>query len=720
MPDPAATQVPAQILENLAAIEYKDRKRSEHNVSSDRTLHLIIVGGSANDAESLANTCRNAGLATRYRHLQRVEEMQPLLKAEDQEWDLVLAQTPESLKQALSILQKSGQDLPLIIVADAIDEDTTLAALSLGARDIVAPQPMERFLHVMLRELGDLEQRRSGRRLERELKECEQRAHALLNSSRDAIAYIHEGMHIYANPAYLELFGFQSVEDIRGTPFLDLMAPSDHARFKEFLRCCGHGETPPEPMEIKALRADGGEFRTRLEFVPAKVGGEACTQVTLRQQVADKQLQEEVARLSQQDPLTGLYNRQHFLQALQQAVDRATSGGGDSVLLYVELDDFRVIRDKVGPTAADTVLQQVSAVIRERVRSTDILGRFGDETLTLLINGDDLDSARARAEALRQSVEECIPEVDGQTVITTCSIGMCLVSDRFHNVQQALQCVEGACHSATRAGGNRVEVYQASQQEYQEEKQWPKRIQEALANNRFRLFFQPVINLHGEPRPMYQVLIRMLDEQGNTLPPKQFLSAAVKAGLMTALERWVIQRAIVTLATQRRADQPIQFLIKLSDQALMDTSLASWMNEKLNAAQVAAASLIFEVDEASAQLHLNAARDFANKLRAMHCQLALAHVGTGTNPLSVLKHLTVDYLLIDGTLIRSLDREAKQQMTVSALVQAAASMGKLVIAEHVEEASTLALLWQYGVHYAMGYYIQEPSPDLDFDFSPSV
>jgi EAL domain-containing protein (putative c-di-GMP-specific phosphodiesterase class I) len=171
---------------------------------------------------------------------------------------------------------------------------------------------------------------------------------------------------------------------------------------------------------------------------------------------------------------------------------------------------------------------------------------------------------------------------------------------------------------------------------------------------------------------------------------------------------------------QRRADLPIQFLIKLCDHSLMDGSLASWIGAKLDAAQVAAASLIFEVDEASALLHLNATRDFANKVRAMHCQFTLAHAGTGTNPLSVLKHLTVDYLLIDGTLIRSLDREAKQQMTVSTLVQAAASMGKLVIAEHVEEASTLALLWQYGVHYAMGYYIQEPSPDLDFEFSPSA
>jgi diguanylate cyclase (GGDEF)-like protein/PAS domain S-box-containing protein len=667
----------------------------------------------------LANTCRNAGLTTRYHYIQDVEEIPLLLNAQDREWDLVLAQTPEPVKPALAVLKASGQDLPLIVVADGIDEATMLAALSLGARDVVTARSAERFLYVLLRELGDLEQRRAGCRWERELKECEQRSHTLLNSSRDAIAYVHEGMHIYANPVYLALFGFESAEDIQGMPLLDLIAPAEHARFKEFLRGCRYGETASQPMEIRALHTDGSEFRTTIELSPGRMGGEPCTQVTLRQQVADQQLQEEVARLSQQDPLTGLYNRQYFLQALQQAVDRATSGDSDSLLLYIELDDFKAIRDKVGITAADTVLKKASSLIREQLDSKDILARFGDEAFTLLMASDDLERGKARAEALRQAVEEYVPEVDSRTVMTTCSIGICLISSRFHEGQQALRCVEGACNNAARAGGNRIEVYQASQQEYQEEKQWPKRIQDALAHDGFRLFFQPVVNLHGQPRPMYQVLLYMLDEQDSVLPPQQFLSAAIKAELMTTIDRWVIQRAITTLSTHCK-DSPTQFLLKLSDQALLDVKLASWTGEKLKDTQVTPQSLILGVDEASVLSHLNAARVFADKLRELNCQFALVYTDTGTQALNVLKYLTVDYLLIDGSLIRTSEHEAKHRLTISSLVQAAASMGKLVIAENVEDANSLALLWQYGVHYAMGHYIQEPSPDLSFDFSSSA
>lgn len=697
-------------------------------MSAEKTLRLIILNGSIDDAEALANTCRNAGLATRYKHVQGADAMQPLMNSAAQDWDLVLAQSYDDIDLAQALLKRSGKDLPLIVVTEAPDEASTLEALASGVRDVVALQPKERFLHMLTRELGDLESRRAGRRWERQAHECEDRARSLLDSSRDAIAYIHEGMHIYANPVYLELFGFDSADDIQGMPILDMISPEDIPAFKELLRGCtqgGRGSTSAQSgaqnrAQIRALRAGGEEFRTSMELRPASMGGETCIQITLHQEVTDRQLQEELARLSTQDLLTGLYNRQRFLQSLEQTVERATQGAGDSTLLYVEIDDFKAIKDNVGISATDALLTDLAALLRQQAESTDVLARFGEETFALLLVSDDLEGAKARAERIRQAVEEHVSEVDGQTVITTCSIGVCLVSAHFHNVQEALRGAETACTEAKRASGNRVKTYQASVQEYTEEKQWPKRIQEALAQDRFRLFFQPIVSLHGEPREMYQVLIRMLDEQGNIIPPRQFLSAAVKSELMLAIDRWIIARAVTTLAEHRRPDKQTYFFIKLSDQAIKDTSLAAWIGEKIRESRLASNILIFEIDEASALLHLNAARSFVRMIRELACQFSLAHFGAGTNPFSILKHLDVDYLWIDGSLIKSLDREAKHQITVSSLVESANSMGKRVIAENVEDANSLALLWQYGVHYALGHYIQEPSPTLDFEFSPSL
>jgi multidomain signaling protein FimX len=689
-------------------------------VPGDKTLRLIMLNGSADEAELLANTCRNAGLATRYRHVLGAEEVQAVLLAEDQEWDMVLAQGAEDVLHALTALQRCGKDVPVIVVSGEVDDAKATEVLSHGARDIIAPQPRERLLHVLRRELGDLEQRRSVTRWERELRECEQRSEAVLESSRDAIAYIHQGMHLYANPVYLDLFGFASIEDIQGMPLLDMIAPKDKARFKEYFRSRAQGGPPQRPMEIRARRVDGGEFTTALELQPAGFAGEACIQITLRHPSADTKLQEELAKVSKQDPLTGLFNRQYFLQALENAVAKATTATGDSILLYLELDEFRIIQDNIGVAAADVALKNVAGLLREKLSPGELLARFGDDAFVALVDGDDLEHGRVLAENLRQTMEEHVLEVEGGTVIITCSVGVCLISARLHNVQEALRCVETACTHARKAGGNRIEVYQASLQEYAEEKQWPKRIIEALANDRFRLVFQPIVSLHGKPQAMYQVLARMVDEQGNIIPPRQFLSAAVKVDLMTAFDRWVIEHVITTAAAQPSETTSLRFFLNLSDQALQDKTLMPWIVEKLRGARLPANCLTFEVNEAAALLHLNAARAFANTLHELQCQLALAHFGAGTNPLGILKHLTVDYLLIDGSLIHSLAQDAHRQNTLKSIVDAANSLGKLAIAEDVEDATSLALVWQHGVHYAMGYYIQGPSATLDFDFSPSV
>jgi diguanylate cyclase (GGDEF)-like protein/PAS domain S-box-containing protein len=589
--------------------------------------------------------------------------------------------------------------------------------LQYGARDVVSPAAGGRFAHSVVRELRDLENRRALRRQREALKECEQRAQALIDSSRDAVAYVHEGMHIYANPVYLDTFGFDEAEEITGIPILDMMAPGDHESFKEFLKQFGSGNASVDRTEIHALRADGTQFQAEVSLSAAAMDGEPCTQLVLRDlsvvQAAD-------AKLAHQDPLTGLYNRQYLIKSVEDAAARANAGQVGGSLLYVELDGFHAVTERVGIAASDLVLAQVADLLRDVGSTAKVISRFGDETFALLLDTDRLDRARTLAEDLRRRVEEQAFDVERQAVILTCSIGVVLIGQGTGSAQDALLAADGACARAKQRGGNNVEVDQPSLKEYAEDQEWPRRIREALQANRFRLYYQPVMSLHGQPLELYEVLLRMLDADDNVLLPQQFLGFAARAGLMTALDRWVIDQAVATAEEAQARGSRLSLLVKLSDESLADDTLVSWLVDLLKSKGIPGDRFIFEVSEVSATAHLGQAKVFSRNLKALHAQFALAHFGQGAHSVGVLKHMPVDFVKISGALIHQLAHDTQRQATVRSIIETAHQMDKMTIAENVEEAASLAVLWQMGADYARGFYVQEPSPTLSFNFSASL
>ncbi|ADJ29493.1 GGDEF/EAL domain-containing response regulator [Nitrosococcus watsonii] len=694
-------------------------------LSPHNTVRLLIVDASFEDAEMVTNLLRKLGFAARASRVEEVEEFRGAV--EEQSWDIIVcaAMLPQfSVAQVAQILLQSEKDIPLIIIVDEkIDSDDIDEMYAAGVRDVVFKSRPLRLQSVIRRELQDLENRRVRRHSEMVLEESERRVRALLESSRDAIGYVHEGMHIYANRAYLELFGCHELDEIEGMPLLDMIAPEEHGRFKVFLKEYGASEGENARFTLQARKADGHTFTAAWELTPASIEGEFCTQIVIRDETSDPAAEEKIKQVQQRDILTGLFSRPHYLELIEKRVLAARAGDRESGLLYIAIDQFNRVRARVGIGASDLVVVDVARILQQYCDEKVILARFGDDIFTLLLPHGSDEQEDALAEQLRQAVDQHLVEIGERSVNVTCSIGICRIGESAPGVQQILERAHKACLKAQEAGGNRIERYRPVIEDLTDQekiKRWEAQLWEAMNKDGFSLLHQPIVSLHGETEEIYEVLLRMIDEAGNYVLPEIFLEPAAQLKLMGEIDRWVIAKAISVLHSRHQVGQLTRFFVKLSDPSIHDKKLLPWLKKHLQESGLDARSLIFEISERSALNYLKRVQQLAEGLRALGCQFALEHVGTGLDTSNCLKHIKVDYLKINGAFIENLLQDEQNQEAVKTIIEMAKEVGKPTIAEFVSDANTLALLWQFGVDYAQGHYIQEPNEFLSYEFSGGI
>lgn len=694
-------------------------------MEQDHTLRLLVIEESRNDAEALANVLRNAGQASR---LSYAQDAQSLDKALDQQKpDLILCAMglePIGLPDVVQVLAQRGMQTPLVAIGESGDEADIIEAMRQGANDLCSYDQPEHLQLVVKRELSQLKTCESAQNFELRFHESEKRARMLMESSRDAIAYVHEGMHIFANSSYLEMFGFDALDEIEGTPILDMVAPDDHAEFKEFLRNFGKDGAAEGKLETHGMLPDGKIFDAVMELTSASIDGEPCTQIIIRNQLTNnKELEQKLKFLSKQDVLTGLFNRQYYMEELELAVTNAISGTESAAVIYLLLDNFKGIKDRVGIAAADLVTSDIAELLRRHTDEKDIVARFGDHSFTVLRKDCDAEGIEALGEQLRKAVEEHIANIDDLSVTTTCSIGMSIVAESTPSAHEVISRADLACEVARSSGGNRCHLHNPVVDEKigkERDQQVHALIKEALEQDQLHLLYQPIVSLQGDAAEKYEVLLRMLNEENEYILPSQFLPIAEQTGQLAEIDRWVISHAISKLAEHRAGGANTQFFIKLSAATLLDVELAQFINDCIKAARLPGDALIFEIAEKHASQHLKQAKTLVKTLQELHCKTALEHFGAGPNSFQLLKHLPVDFLKVDGSFIHNLASDNDNQAMVKSILDTANSMNKKCIAEYVQDAHSLAVLWQSGIHFIQGNFLQEPSEALEYDFSGEI
>lgn len=689
-------------------------------MNKNQPVRLLILEESQNRAEELIVLLRTAGRATRAHQIESEADLRERLS--EQTWDLLLSRNEAAgltAEQVINIVRGLEKDIPVIIIADDRDPESITAGLKLGAMDVALTDDDERLVLLIERELDNLENRRQRRRAEVELRETDRRNQLLLDSSNAAIAYVHEGMHIYTNRAYSELFGYDDPDEFAGIPIIDLIATEDQEKFKKFLKSFEANEGDTE--DFTCVATDGSRILSTMSLSPATYDGEPCTQIIFRPLTDDNAFEDRIKEISSQDLLTGLYNRQFFVEQLDAAVDQASQGQQGYVLFYIAIDHFPRIRADAGISNADLVLGDLAALIRGQVDEAHVMARFGDDVFTMLYKGADKEAAAAIAERIRAKVDGHLSEVSGKSYQLTVSIGLSLITENSPSSEEIVARAHKA--AATIEGGNGVNFFQLEQVKVGEDgksmttETVKELIRTSIANNSLKLLFQPVISLHGDDEEQFEVLLRLIDEEGNELIPSQFLGPAEDAGLLEKMDRWVILQSIRMLSEHRAKGNKTRLFINVTHRSLVDDTFLPWFSVALKAARLPSDAIIFQIHENDATAYIKQATRFAQSISQLHCKTSINHFGCSLNPFNLLKHLTPDFVKLDGSFAGQVEDSPEKQKELIDMVKALQTQGVLTAISGVESPAVLSTLWQAGLNFIQGNYISAPLENLEYDFA---
>ena len=727
-------------------------------MSPRSALPVLVVAPSQNDAEKLNSTLRNAGHAVRPIWVASMDDAEKSLK--QQKPDLILCSTSVAaapFNDVVRLRDMTLPNVPIIAIGKSITPAIIAEIINTGARDIVSMDQPEHLQAVVSRELEVLQLARDLEQASIKLHTYEQRINLVVKESKDAITYVHDGIILSANPAFLELFGHKESSDIEGTPVLELFESESQAPLKEALKISGKGQAV-EPLEVKGHPPSGKSFSTTLEFAKVEVDGEPAIAISIRssagakeaqaktqqaQQLAVKvhakaqekaeNLNQQIEQLTQQndqltqklaasvqqlttyrnlDLYTGLINRNHFLELVNQALQKPPASGVRA-LVIIKPDKFTAVAEKVGVLASDTIIKALADMLRSSAAKEDQLARFGGTVFMALLARPKINDVADWCERMRTGAASRIFQAGGKSTSLTCSFSYVEIDAKRNNAEKLLEDAEQAHRNALAAGGNKVVGWTPPTVDAEgrvTDTEWERRFTEALKNNKFILAFQPVASLTGEATDLHDVLVRMRGDKDEEIPPKDFLPAAERINMMPAIDRWILDNSVRVLAERSKQGRSSSLFVRLSDQSLTDKNMVGWI-EKLLAGtkEVKPGAIIFEIPEKSAEKYLTDTSAFAEAAKKLNCGFALEHYGIGHDPLHTLELIKkVDYLKIDGTINAVLATDPKRNELVKTIVTRAQELGIKTVAERVEKPETMAVLYTLGIEYIQGNIVQEP------------
>jgi diguanylate cyclase (GGDEF)-like protein len=431
----------------------------------------------------------------------------------------------------------------------------------------------------------------------------------------------------------------------------------------------------------------------------------------------ERKLRKQLSYQASHDALTGLINRFEFENHLKDALESAHKEDVTHAMLYIDLDQFKIVNDTCGHVAGDELLRQLSTVLQQRIRGSDLLVRLGGDEFGVLLGNCMPENALKVANGLLNTVQEFRFVWEDKSFVVGASIGVVTIDRDSESIADIMSAADAACYSAKDAGRNRVHIFGRNDKSFVDrygEMQWVTRINEALAKDNFQLFCQqimPVGDTGGDSPVLIEILVRMKDEGGKLIPPGAFIPAAERYNLMTSLDRWVVKSTIEWLSSNAHITGQLgKCSINLSGQSISDTQFLDYLLRSLAENDVPAEKICFEITETAAITNLSMATHFIAQLKAIGCSFALDDFGSGLSSFAYLKNLPVDYLKIDGSFVKDIVDDPIDEAMVRSINEIGHVMGKETIAGFVENDEILARLNEIGVDYAQGFGIDMPKP----------
>jgi PAS domain S-box-containing protein len=691
-------------------------------VSDPSVINLLVVDRSRSDLDHIKQTLRGDGYQLELIHTDQVEEARSAI--DYQPLDLVLLRLGEDLPTIAEVrlmVAEAKQDIPIIAVVDDDyrQQHKPARLLEEGADNYFYLDDADYLVAVVRKELRHLQARKREQSFETRFKESENRSQALLENTQEAIAYIHEGVHVYANPAYLRLFGYDAKEELASIQLVLMVPPGYRDALKSVLRRGIRSGKAVEPVELVGVRRNGQNLPILLECAPTRMNDEPCTQVIVRDATAEKNpyVQQELENLLKFDETTGLLSRRFFIETLE--IDHS------GTVLYVLLEDYATIRYAMGIEAIEQFTAEAAGLLKPLLALEDLAAHFSSGVFTLYVPANSPTDPLDLAERIRLAITEHNFQIGGKLFTTTCCIGAYQSRDTHENAIQMLSHADRACEVARQRGGNQIEVYKPPKEDRsgvtvnEQDEPVIRLIRDALTKGRLRLIYQPIVSFETAEEARYKAYLQVVDENDKVHPTDKLGVVAVRYGLMGALDRWTIIRGLATLIeTQQSAAKLPTLFVRLSSNSIKDKDFFDWLSKRFKDSRLSGQYLVLEIKEDNADDCFEETRQLRARLRELGCGIALSHFGGKPHSERLLKELSPDFIKLDGSLIERLAKakDENSRRSMATLTRQAQDLSIRVVAAGVATAPQMASIWQFGVTLVQGNMVADSGPKMDFDF----
>ena len=656
-----------------------------------------------------------------------LDDKEELLKSLRQPWDALVFGTAYdmSFTDVVGIVQEQDIDLPIIcltnteIAATACNEDGLPMVISgTMVKALDANQDMAAVMAIRLQH-DSLVCRRELKDLRQILLDAEQRANVLIKNSKSAVAYIDEGVHIFANDPYLQLFGFKSMNDAIGVPIIDLISGVDDVKgFKQFLRQFDKGNRQEVEFNFESVRTDGSTFAAKLQLASATLEGEPVTQIIIQQNNNSSnsaEVAKRLARAERTDNLTGLDNRRGFEEQMALVHQQATQGELKAGLLYVQLDNVGKIRSSLGLQGIDETVKQIANTLNELAADAHV-SRFSDTAFMILVKDKTTAALKTLAEHIGSRIKDMFIEVENRTTNTTVSIAIVKIEKNSAEpaiiLERAMDAISQIMVQTSNQGGT-YHLYDPSEHANNDDHALAESLVDAITNNRFELSFQPIYDISQDRSDFFEVYLRLplADADNTVLTPDQFMTVARTHKLLEKIDRWVLINACKKINDVRKSHPEARLLVQLTSASLIDKKLPNVASQLIKAVGGAAGVLTLQFNEKDVSEHLTVAKSQFSALSAVNCQMGINNFGSSAKSVEIANFVQPDMVRLPHSYIKDI-HSADNLDTVKSIIMRTNDLKVDVLMPYIEDAATMSVAWSVGARYLQGYYLEEPSQTI--------
>ncbi len=667
------------------------------------SANLLIIDKSPDNAQLVKSFLRNSGLAVQVISAVDSSELGQAIKEKSPFLILVGTELPSSMKMDQVMQVADKHSTPVALQVNPQDTGNFEQAISSHPLLIINAEENDQLMRVVKQHMSGGKSAREFSDQTRKLDELQHRYDLILDSARESIAYIHEGLHVYANHAYLELLQVKTLAEVEGLSLLELMTPENGTDLKKLLRNMNQDVFPDETLAVTIASPGKKSLQAELQFLPAKFNGEHCIQMMVHELDANLALKEELARLRSTDQLTMMINRQTFTKKLTELIAKDQDKNFRHAVLYIETDGIQELQKSVGMDGIDTYILDLANVINGCIEDADVPARISDNGFAVLIQRDNKAALQLSGNCILENYTNHIIDLGDKTKTASCSIGLATLGAQTVDAEEVLVHARAAFAEASQQGNALVRFKPAltTVSSGEADRGWVERIRYALNNHDFYTVQQSIVDLEGENEGLFENRTFMREEGGDT-QSSDFMLAAERNDLGSTIDRHILPQLMAAIAGT--GDKHI---ISLSNNSILDFSFPNWFQRTLEETEVEGSQLVLQISAIAAESNLKPTKRIIEELKEYGCGFVLSEFDNDRRTIQLLEHLSVNMIKLRPGLAQGLSTNTANQEIIRSVVQAVESQNITIVADEVQDAADLAVLWQCGVRLVTGDFLNE-------------